>query len=210
MAGAAARSKAVPLLLLAFLASVCGPAFVASTHGVARSGAESRTAMQAAKKKMKLSLSEAMDRQAENAVEQGTRKEASKLSPERTFWEGPPSSTELFAPFLGCFLVLGVIPFIASANRQFKVKYKITDRRVSVAGGLDGTDVTEFSYQEIYEMKYGMRFFGYCADMRINLRDGAKVELFGLLNFYDNYKFMLSRCDKDCIRRSDPTPDSLE
>ena len=28
---------------------------------------------------------------------------------------------------------------------------------------------------------------------RINLRDGAKVELFGLLNFYDNYKFMLSR-----------------
>lgn len=64
--------------------------------------------------------------------------------------------------------------------------------------GLDGKDITEFSYQvdsetlkvslqisskfqvfflmccvfwseEIYEMKYGMRFFGYCADMRLEI-----------------------------------------
>ena len=30
---------------------------------------------------------------------------------------------------------------------MISARYKITDRRVSVAGGLDGTDVTEFSYQ---------------------------------------------------------------
>lgn len=65
--------------------------------------------------------------------------------------------------------------------------------------GLDGKDITEFSYQvdsetlkvslqisskfqvfflmccvfwseEIYEMKYGMRFFGYCADMRLEVK----------------------------------------
>ncbi|CAE7212579.1 unnamed protein product [Symbiodinium sp. CCMP2592] len=102
----------------------------------------------------------------------------------------------MFAPFLSCFVVIGIIPFIAAVNRQFRVKYKVTNKRVSVTGGLDGKDITEFSYQEIYEMKYGLRFLGYCADVRINLRDGAKVELFGLLNFEEmreNYNYMLSK-----------------
>ncbi|CAK8990101.1 unnamed protein product [Durusdinium trenchii] len=107
---------------------------------------------------------------------------------------------------LPMMLLPRIIPFIAAVNRQFRVKYKITNKRVSVTGGFDGKDITEFSYQEIYEMKYGQRWFGYCADMRINLRDGAKVELFGLLNFEENYNFMLSKCDKDARKRSDPPP----
>jgi len=164
------------------------------------------TKKELAKKKQKLSLSEALQRQKDKKMEQDEKKEDAKLAPEETYWEGPPSSTEIIAPFLGCFLVLGIIPFISAANRQFRVKYKITDRRVSVTGGWDGKDVTEFSYQEIYEMKYGLRFLGYCADMRINLRDGAKVELFGLLNFEENYEYIYNRCDKDTRRRSDLPP----
>lgn len=160
----------------------------------------------ASKQKQKLSLSEALERQKAKQQEQDEKKEEAKLAPEQTFWEGPPSSTELFAPFLSCFLVIGVIPFLAAVNRQFRVKYKITDRRVSVASGWDGKDVTEFSYQEIYEMKYGLRWLGYCADMRINLRDGAKVELFGLLNFEQNYQYIYERCDKDARKRSDKPP----
>jgi len=162
------------------------------------------------KSKQKLSLSEALDRQKTKADEQVVRKEEAKLSPEFTFWEGPPSSTEVLFPFLSCFVVIGVIPFISAVNRQFRVKYKVTDRRVSVAGGWDGNDVTEFSYQEIYEMKYGLRFFGYCGDMRINLRDGAKVEMFGLMNFEENYKFILDRVDKECVKRSDPIPSEMD
>lgn len=164
------------------------------------------TKKELAKKKQKLSLGEALKRQKEKRKEQDEKKEDAKLAPEQTYWEGPPSSTELIAPFLGCFLVLGIIPFISAANRQFRVKYTITDRRVSVQGGWDGKDITEFSYQEIYEMKYGLRFLGYCADMRINLRDGAKVELFGLLNFEDNYEYIYNRCDKAARRRSDLPP----
>jgi len=164
------------------------------------------TKKELAKKKQKLSLSEALERQKAKKAEQDDKKEDAKLAPEQLFWEGPPSSTELFVPFLGCFLVLGIIPFITATNRQFRVNYKITDRRVSVSGGWDGKDVTEFSYQEIYEMKYGVRWLGYCADMRIDLRDGAKVEVFGLLNFEDNYEYIYSRCDKDARRRSDLPP----
>jgi len=162
------------------------------------------------KKKQKLSLSEALERQKSKVEEQVVKKEEAKLSPEFTFWEGPPSSTEVLFPFLSCFVVIGVIPFISAVNRQFRVKYKVTDRRVSVAGGWDGNDVTEFSYQEIYEMKYGLRFFGYCGDMRINLRDGAKVEMFGLMNFEENYKFILDRVDKECVKRSDPIPSEMD
>lgn len=162
------------------------------------------------KKKQKLSLKEALDRQKEKAVEQVEKKEDAKLEKEVTFFEGPPSSTEVLWPFLSCFFVIGIIPFISSVNRQFKVKYKITNARISVSSGWDGKDVTEFSYQEIYEIQYGLRFFGYCGDMRIDLRDGARVELFGLLNFFQNYNFILDRVDKDCLKRSSPRPETLE
>ncbi|CAJ1337338.1 unnamed protein product [Effrenium voratum] len=197
-----ARRRCVVLPALLFLA---GSAFV----GWQAAGRSYGTAMEAAKakkQKQKMSLSEALERQKKEKETEKSKKEEAKLEAEEIFWEGPPSSTEMLAPFLSCFLVLGIIPFIAAVNRQFRVKYKITSQRVSVTGGLDGKDITEFSYQEIYEMKYGLRFFGYCADMRVNLRDGAKVELFGLLNFEDNYKYMLSRCGKDARKRSDPPP----
>jgi len=176
----------------------------------------SPTALEAQKDKQKqrLSLSEALDREKERKMKEAAgeidKKDLSKLSPEQTFWEGPPSSTECFIPFLASFLVLGIIPFIAAANRQFKVKYKITDRRVSVTGGLDGKDITEFSYQEIKTMEYQLRWFGYCADMRIDLRDGAKVEMFGLLNFEDNYEYILSRVEKDAKNRSTRAPRDLK
>merc|ERR1719401_1702358 len=158
------------------------------------------------KKKQKLSLKEALQRQKEKMKEQDEKKQDAKLAPEETFYEGPPSSTELFFPFLSCFLVIGIIPFIAAVNRQFRVKYKVTDRRVSVTSGWDGKDVTEFSYQEIFQMNYGLRYLGYCADMRIDLRDGAKVELFGFGNFYDNYEYIYQRLDKDSRKRSDIPP----
>eukprot|EP00439_Symbiodinium_sp_Y106_P039616 s1665_g4.t2 len=194
-------------VLLALAAAIAGWSFVGGWQTPSRAS-DAVTAMEAAKakkKKQKMSLAEALDRQKKEEKMEKSKKEEAKLEAEETFWEGPPSSTEMFAPFLSCFVVIGIIPFIAAVNRQFRVKYKITNKRVSVTGGLDGKDITEFSYQEIYEMKYGLRFLGYCADVRINLRDGAKVELFGLLNFEENYNFMLSKCDKDARRRSDPT-----
>lgn len=206
---AAVAALAAPLALLALPRGRLGFAGPAGSAGRphARGGATSLNAAKAgAPKKTRLSLAEAIERQKENKAAQMDKKEDAKLSKEVTFWEGPPSSTEVLAPLLSCLVVIGIVPFIASVNRQFRVKYKITDRRVSVSGGWDGKDVTEFSYQEIYEVKYGMRWLGYCADMRINLRDGAKVELFGLLNFYQNYEYIYSRMDKAARKRSDKPP----
>ncbi|CAK9097617.1 bPH_2 domain-containing protein [Durusdinium trenchii] len=201
---AGAQRRVVPLLLLA--AAISSTVFVGHFQAPGRSCNTAMEAEKAKKKKQKMSLAEALDRQKKEAEMDKSKKEEAKLEAEEVFWEGPPSSTEMFAPFFSCFVVIGIIPFIAAVNRQFRVKYKITNKRVSVTGGFDGKDITEFSYQEIYEMKYGQRWFGYCADMRINLRDGAKVELFGLLNFEENYNFMLSKCDKDARKRSDPPP----
>eukprot|EP00929_Paragymnodinium_shiwhaense_P085066 TRINITY_DN4552_c0_g1_i1.p1 TRINITY_DN4552_c0_g1~~TRINITY_DN4552_c0_g1_i1.p1 ORF type:complete len:229 (-),score=84.68 TRINITY_DN4552_c0_g1_i1:390-1076(-) len=218
------RRAILPLVAACSLAAAGCSSTVLSFVGRATQVGRSDLTLRAAegfsgkKQKQRLSLTEALERQKKKALEEAEeekekdkeKREEAKLAPEQTFWEGPPSSTELLFPFLASFAVLGIIPFISSVNRQFRVKYKITDQRVSVSGGLDGTDITEFSYQEVYEMKYGLRFFGYCADMRINLRDGAKVEMYGLLNFYDNYNFMLARIDEDAKKRSDPSPDSLE
>lgn len=204
------RPVAAATLLATLVVLVLKPQGFVRGHVLkTRADAGISTAMRAAKdkkKKQKLSLAEALDRAKKDKLVKKDKKEEAKLEAEETFWEGPPSSTEMLAPFLSCFLVLGIIPFIAAVNRQFKVKYKITNKRISVTGGLDGKDVTEFSYQEIYEIKYGMRWNGYCADMRVNLRDGAKVEMFGLLNFEENYNYIISRIDKDARKRSDGDP----
>mmetsp|Transcript_39864 Transcript_39864/g.71652 ORF Transcript_39864/g.71652 Transcript_39864/m.71652 type:complete len:221 (-) Transcript_39864:15-677(-) len=212
------RSKALPALVaIATVVALSGRAanFIGKEAITTRSaGAGVETALRAAakakKKKQRLSLSEALDRQEEEKKKAGmSKKEDAKITPELTFWEGPPSSTELFFPFLACFVVLGIVPLIAAAYRQFTVKYRLTDRRISIASGWGGKDVTEFSYEEIDEMSYGLRWTGYCADMRFNLRDGAKVEIFGLLNFEDNYEYMLSKCDKDTRKRSMRLPRKL-
>lgn len=170
------------------------------------------TKQKAPKKKKKISLKEALDRQKERMrkgetdEEKELMKEDSKLVPEETFFEGPPSATECLIPFFTCFLVVGIIPFISAVNRQFRVKYKITNRRISVTSGLQGNEVTEFSYQEIQRINWGSRYFGYCADVRIDLRDGAKVELFGLQNIKENYNYIMERVTPDCKYASSPMP----
>merc|ERR1719158_1782717 len=108
------------------------------------------------------------------------------LEKEVVFFKGPPSASECLVPFLTSFVLVGIIPLFAALNRQLRVRYLITDRRVKVttdwawAGriGWDGKDVIEFSYQEIAKMQVGVRDFGYSGDLVIYLRDGARVEMF--------------------------------
>jgi hypothetical protein len=219
-------------VLLAVWVAFCGPAFVGSgrslrTTAVARAaqglGADAKKAKKSKKKqKTRLDLKDALNRkdQKEELEEwtpvsgskktEAERREDAKLAPEMIFYEGAPSPTELVIPFFSCFFVLGIIPFVSALARQKNVKYKITTRRISVGGGWDGGEVTEFSYKEIRQMKYGMRFLGYCGDVNIILRDGARVEMFSLPKFKQNYDFILSNLSEEQRKNCDPSPDLKE
>jgi len=96
-------------------------------------------------------------------------KEKAMLSPEEVIFEGPPSWTEMVLPGISVLTVVGIVPFIASVSRQAWVKYKFTSRRISVTSGFNGQDLTEITYDEIFNMKFVYRSFGSVGDLIIEV-----------------------------------------
>ena len=132
-------------------------------------------------------------------------KEKAILAPEETFFEGPPSPSELVVPAISILTVLGIVPFIATVTRQFWVKYKITSRRISVTSGFNGQDLTEITYDEIYSMKFVYRNWGQDGDLVIELRDGARLEMRSVPDFDNIYNYILEKCDSEVQEYSDKT-----
>ena len=131
-----------------------------------------------------------------------SKKDKFKLDPEITFFEGPPSPTEVILPAISILTVIGIVPFIAAVSRQFWVRYKFTSRRVSIQSGIGGKDQTQIIYPDIEEIKFVYRAFGSTGDMVMFLKDGAKVELRHVPDFDNIYNFVLSKCDQDCQAKS--------
>jgi len=119
------------------------------------------------------------------------------LEPEVTFFEGPPSWTELVIPTISILTVIGIIPFMAAASRQAWVKYKITSRRISVQSGFGGKDVSEIIYSDIVNLKYVFRAGGGVGDLVIELKDGSKLEMRHVPEFRSIYKYILSKISPD-------------
>lgn len=127
-----------------------------------------------------------------------TSKKSVTLEPEWTFFEGPPSKTEMVLPALSTLTVLGIIPFGAAVARQFWCKYRITSRRISITGGFQGKETAEIVYRDITEIRYIKRFGGAAADAVLFLRDGAKIEVRALDQFDRVMDFIMSRVGGDC------------
>ena len=84
----------------------------------------------------------------EASYEIAANKEKAVLAPEETFFEGPPSWTEMVIPGISILTVIGIVPFIATLTRQAWVKYKITSRRISVTSGFNGQVTTHSNDSE--------------------------------------------------------------
>lgn len=125
-----------------------------------------------------------------------------KLEAEVTFFEGPPSASELVFPAISILTIIGIVPFISALTRQFWVKYKFTSRRISIKSGFGGNDQTEIVYQDIDEIRYVYRAFGAAGDMVLFLKDGAKVEMRHVPQFNEIYTYVLSKCDEECRKKS--------
>lgn len=125
-------------------------------------------------------------------------KAAATLTPEETFYEGPPAITETIAPTISILTVVGIVPAAAAWARQAWVRYQITDRRVRVTSGVGGKDMAEIVYPDVIEIRTVKRLFG-DGDMVFFLRDGAKFEMRNVPNFEETMEFMLGNLDKDVV-----------
>jgi Bacterial PH domain len=112
---------------------------------------------------------------------------------EETFYEGGPHVGDLiFNLFLATFVIF--IPLtIGSIVRAIWLRYKITDRRVSVVGGWMGKERTDIIYSEIVDAITVPRGLGFWGDMVIVLKDGSKLELRSLPRCREIYDYINER-----------------
>ncbi|MBD0395653.1 MAG: PH domain-containing protein [Microcoleus sp. C1-bin4] len=102
---------------------------------------------------------------------------------EETFYEGGPHIGDLIINILLGFTVICLPLTVGSIVRALWLRYRITDRRISVTGGWQGRDRTDIIYSEIVKVFKLPRGLGAWGDIVVTLRDGSRLELRAIPRF---------------------------
>jgi len=96
---------------------------------------------------------------------------------ETVYFEGGPHVGDLIINLLLGITVI-FLPFTAGAIvRALWLRYRITDRRISVMGGWRGRDQTDVVYTEITQLVKIPRGIGLWGDLIITLNDKSRLEM---------------------------------
>ena len=112
---------------------------------------------------------------------------------EAVFFEGKPHIGDLILNvILGNFVV--TLPLTVGAIvRALWLRFRITDRRVTVTGGWMGRDRSDIIYREIREVRTVPRGLGIWGDMVLILNDGSRLELRGMPKFREIADYVTER-----------------
>jgi Bacterial PH domain len=112
---------------------------------------------------------------------------------EESFYEGGPHIGDLlFNIFLGIFVVF--IPLTVGAIvRAIWLRFKITDRRVSVVGGWMGRERTDIIYADIVDAIKIPRGLGMWGDMVLVMKDGSRLELRAIPKYVEIFNYINER-----------------
>ncbi|MFM7887295.1 MAG: PH domain-containing protein [Pseudanabaena sp.] len=112
---------------------------------------------------------------------------------EEVYYEGAPHIGDLIISLLMSIFVI-TIPFgIAAIARALWVRYRITNRRITVTGGWRGQTRTDIVYAEIAKIVTVPRGLGSWGDMVLTLKDGSRLELKSLPRFRETYEYIESK-----------------
>ena len=118
------------------------------------------------------------------------------ISSEETFYEGGPSKVDLIINLLAGLTLIG-LPFTFGALvRALWLRFKITNKRISVTGGWLGRDKTQIVYSQLSEVRSIPRGLGSYGDMVLVLKDGARLEMRSIPNFRETENFIINRIDQ--------------
>ncbi|XP_042458221.1 uncharacterized protein LOC122042270 [Zingiber officinale] len=114
---------------------------------------------------------------------------------EKVFFDGGAHYGDLVANLLLGFTLLWLPLTLAAVSRAFFLRYRFTDRRVTVISGFTGQDRSDFPYSSIQDVQIVPRFIGEWGDLVITLKDGTKVDLRSVPKFREISKYCLSMAD---------------
>jgi hypothetical protein len=96
---------------------------------------------------------------------------------EEIFYEGGPHIGDLIINLLLGLTVICLPLTVGAIVRALWLRYRITNRRVSITGGWMGRDRTDIIYSEITNLTKVSRGIGLWGDMVITLQDGSRLEM---------------------------------
>jgi len=112
---------------------------------------------------------------------------------EEVYYEGGPHIGDLILNILIGLTVIGLPLTVGAIARALWLRYRITDRRISVTGGFRGQDRTDIIYSEIVEVKKVPRGIGLWGDMVVVLRDGSRLEMRAVPKFREIYDYITEK-----------------
>ncbi|MDF0553850.1 PH domain-containing protein [Kamptonema sp. UHCC 0994] len=109
---------------------------------------------------------------------------------EEVFYEGGPAIADLIINLLLGMTVVGLPLAVGAIVRSLWLRYRITNRRISVTGGWMGGDRTDIVYSEIVKIVKVPRGFGSYGDMVVTLKNGGRLELRAIPRFREIYDYI--------------------
>ncbi len=112
---------------------------------------------------------------------------------EEVFYEGGPHLGDLVINVLLAFTVICLPLTVGAIVRAIWLRYRFTDRRISVSGGWMGKDRTDIIYSEVVLVKKVARGLGFWGDIVVTLKDGSRLEMRALPKFRQIYDYITER-----------------
>lgn len=112
---------------------------------------------------------------------------------ETVFYEGPPHKGDLIVNILLGFTVICLPLTVGAIVRAIWLRYRITDRRISVTGGWRGQDRTDLIYAEVTKIVKVPRGIGLWGDMVVTLKDGSRLELRAVPKYKEIYDYIAEK-----------------
>ncbi|MGL5794261.1 MAG: PH domain-containing protein [Waterburya sp.] len=109
---------------------------------------------------------------------------------EEVYYEGGPHVGDLIFNILLAFTVICIPLTVGAIVRALWLRYRITDRRISVIGGWRGTQRTDIIYSEVIKIVKVPRGVGLWGDLVITLRDKSRLEMRAVPQFRELYDYI--------------------
>lgn len=112
---------------------------------------------------------------------------------EEVYYIGGPHKGDLILNILLGFTVVALPLTVGAIVRALWLRYRITDRRISVTSGWMGRDRIDVVYSEMAKVLTVPRGLGLWGDMVVTLKDGSRIEMRALPKFRDIYSYISNK-----------------
>ncbi|WP_204138140.1 PH domain-containing protein [Halomicronema sp. CCY15110] len=112
---------------------------------------------------------------------------------EEVYYEGGPHVGDLIINVLLAFTLVCIPLTVGAVVRALWLRYRITNRRISITSGWMGRTRSDIVYSEIKKVVTVPRGLGLWGDMVVTLKDGSKLEMRAVPNFRETYDYISAK-----------------